>query len=115
MGNSEFNQMIFILDHLIQPAEGLEQLEVPFTKEEVDGVALNLPHNKSLGLDGYNNEFIKGCWSLIASDFYKLCEDFYRGEVCLRSINNSYIVLLPKMDGPQGVSNYRPISLLEKY
>jgi hypothetical protein len=30
----------------------------------------------------------------------------------LRSINNSFIVLISKKDGPQGVADYRPISLL---
>lgn len=30
----------------------------------------------------------------------------------MRSINNSFIVLISKKDGPQGVADYRPISLL---
>lgn len=72
----------------------------------------NLPNSKPPGPDGFTNEFIKGCWSLVANDFYKLLENFFNGEVCLKSINNSHIVLIPKKDGPQGVSDYRPISLL---
>jgi hypothetical protein len=87
-------------------------LEAPFTKEEVEKVVSLLPNNKSSGPNGYSNEFIKGCWPLLAIDFFNLCEDFYNGEVCLRSINNSYIVLIPKKDGPQRVANYMPISLL---
>jgi len=72
----------------------------------------NLPNNKSLGPDGFTNEFLKGCWPLVADDFYRLCDRFYNGEIYLRSINNSHIVLIPKKDGPLGVSDYRPISLL---
>jgi hypothetical protein len=43
-----------------------------------------------------------------------LCEDFFSGEVCLGSINSSYIALIPKKEHPQRVtlSDYRPISLL---
>lgn len=49
MGRTEFNHMIFNLNQLIQPALDLGQLEVPFTKEEIDGVVYALPNNKSLG------------------------------------------------------------------
>lgn len=71
-----------------------------------------LPNDKSLGPDGFTNEFIKGCWPLIALDFYNLCQAFFDENLCLRSINSSYITLIPKKDHPQGVSDYRPISLL---
>jgi hypothetical protein len=49
MGRTEFNHMIFNLNQLIQPALDLGQLEVPFTKEEIDGVVYALPNNKSPG------------------------------------------------------------------
>lgn len=112
LGTTNHSQMIFDLSQLIQPVDDKHQLEAPFTKEEVEKVVSLLPNNKSSGPNGYSNEFIKGCWPLLAIDFFNLCEDFYNGEVCLRSINNSYIVLIPKKDGPQRVANYMPISLL---
>ena len=87
-------------------------MELPFTKEEVERVVISLPNNKSPGPYGFSNEFIKGCCPLLAADFMLLYENFHRGEVCLRSINNSHIVLIPKKDGPENVSDYRPISLL---
>jgi hypothetical protein len=49
MGRTEFNHMIFNLNQLIRPALDLGQLEVPFTKEEIDGVVYALPNNKSPG------------------------------------------------------------------
>lgn len=45
-------------------------------------------------------------------DFYDLCNAFYSANLCLRSINSSFIMLIPKCDGPSRVSNDRPISLL---
>lgn len=71
-----------------------------------------MPNNKSPSLDGFSNEFIKRCWPLIGDDFLRLCDGFFSDEICLRSINNFHIVLLPKKDGPQVLSDYRPISLL---
>lgn len=112
MGRSDFCQMSLDLDNLIQSVSNLEHLESPFTMDEIDQIVADLPNNKSPGPDGYTNEFIKGCWPLVAEDFYKLFNAFYNGQICLRSINNSHIVLIPKKDGPQTVSDYRPISLL---
>jgi retron-type reverse transcriptase len=34
------------------------------------------------------------------------------GEVCLQSINGSFIAFVPKVDGPSRINDYRPISLL---
>ena len=56
--------------------------------------------------------FLKGCWPLIAEDFYRLCHDFCNNNICLRCLNSSYITLIPKKEGPTTASYYRPISLL---
>lgn len=58
MGKYEFSHMLFNLNQLLQP-EDLDTLEGNFTKEEIEGVVKNLPNNKSPGLDGFSNEFIK--------------------------------------------------------
>ena len=112
MGKSKFNHMIFNLNELLQPIEGLNHMENPFSKEEIGNIVAGLPNNKSPGLDGFTNEFLRGCWPLIAQDFYNLCNSFFELQVGLRSINSSFIVLIPKKDGPQTVADYRPISLL---
>jgi len=41
-----------------------------------------------------------------------MCDDFYSNQLCLQSINGSYITLIPKKDDAQKVSDFRPISLL---
>ena len=71
-----------------------------------------LPNDKSPGLDGFNNEFLKSCWTTIKGDFYRMCNDFHSNNICLRSINSSFITLILKVDGPKTVNDYRPISLL---
>jgi hypothetical protein len=85
------------LDELIQVAQNLSLLEIPFTLKEIDNVVKSLASDKTPGTDGFNNDFIKRCWPIIAPDFYKLCDDFQKGDVCLQSINGSYITLLPKV------------------
>ena len=43
---------------------------------------------------------------------YKLCDDFYHHQANLKSINHSYITLVPKIDNPEKVNDFRPISLV---
>jgi hypothetical protein len=112
LGISEFSGLNSELTSFITPAENIDWLQSEFLKEEIDKVVLNLPNNKSPGPDGFNGEFLKKCWPVIAQDFYDLFNAFYVGDICLRSINSSYITLIPKKDCPITISDFRPISLL---
>jgi hypothetical protein len=112
LGTSQPTSMVFNLSELIQSARNLSALEVPFSRSEIDQIIKNLPSNKSPGPDGFNTNFVKKCWPVIASDFYELCDKFYEGSICLESINGSYVTLIPKISSPTSVGDYRPISLL---
>jgi hypothetical protein len=103
--------MYIDLHQLLQAYMNLESLEVPFSKEEIGRTISQLPNDKSLGPDGFNGEFLKKCWHLTTEDFYNLCADFYEENLCLRSINSSYITLIPKNDHPSSPSDFRHISL----
>lgn len=48
----------------------------------------------------------------LSEDYYKLCNDFYNGTVSLESLNSSYITLVLKINNPESVNDYGPISLL---
>jgi hypothetical protein len=110
LSTSEFNHIYFDLGSLIHRDDDLEDLAAPFSKEEIDNIVQNLPLGKSPGPDGFNTDF--KCWTVIAQDFYDLCDAFYENNLCIQSINDSYITLIPKIDNPFKVSDYRPISLL---
>jgi hypothetical protein len=64
MGVSVQPQMIFDLNQLIMQLD-LQELVAPFTNEELDAVAKDLPNDKAPGPDGYNGHFFKKCWNLI--------------------------------------------------
>jgi hypothetical protein len=112
LGTSEFSHIYFDLSQLLSIVPDLEQLQNPFSKEEIDNIIVNLPSGKSLGPDGFNTDFMKKCWRTIARDFYELCKGFYDQDIYLQSINGSYIVLIAKTDNPALVNDYRHISLL---
>lgn len=43
---------------------------------------------------------------------YRLCWDFHSHRADLKSVNYSYITLVPKKDNSERVNDFRPISLL---
>lgn len=96
LGIFEYGVMHFDLSSLIQEHHSLNWLEEQFTSNEIDEVAKNLPNDKSPGPDGFTNEFIKKCWPIIKNDFYELCWAFQNNNVCLQSINASFITIIPK-------------------
>ena len=68
------------LEELVTMIDNLEVLEVPFTHEEIDEVVKSLATDKTPGPNGFNNDFLKRCRSIIAPDFCALCEDFQKGK-----------------------------------
>ena len=112
LGQSEFQEMHLDLAMLLEASSELGCLEDPFTEEEIDQVIQNLPIDKSPGPDGFNTDFIKKCWPIIKRNFYNLCHAFHSGNLCLQSINGSFITLIPKCDEAVNAFDFRPISLL---
>jgi hypothetical protein len=112
LGTSHSPDMLFELQHIIQPVPGLEELSVPFTKEEIDLVVKHMHVDKAPGPDGFNGKFLKSCWHIIKHDIYELCFDFYDGKLNIESINMGHITLIPKVACPESVNDFRPITLL---
>jgi hypothetical protein len=112
LGTNHAPDMLFDLPSLITAAPGLEELSVPFTKEEIDNIVSTMPNDKAPGPNGFNGQFLKSCWPIIKEDIYRLCFDFYEGNLNLESINMGHISLIPKVASPEGVNDFRPITLL---
>jgi hypothetical protein len=102
--------MHFDLNSILVPIDNLEDLALPFSNEEIDGVVNNLKSDKSPGLDSFNTDFMKKCWPVMKYDFYELCMGFFNNDICLKSINGYYITLIPKIDNPAKVGDFRTIS-----
>jgi hypothetical protein len=104
--------MQFDLSNLVPEVQNLSELCLPFSREQIDAIVLEFPNDKAPGPDGFNGSFVKKTWHIIREDLYKLCNDFHDYLADLKSINYSYITLVPKKDNPETVNDFRPISLL---
>ena len=56
------------LQHLIEPA-ALDDLEAPFTEDEIWQAIKRLPARKAPGPDGFTAEFLRSCWPVVKHDF----------------------------------------------
>jgi hypothetical protein len=112
LGTTEFSEIHFDMNALLQPVGNVDDLIAPFSSEEIDNVIRDLKMANPLAPDGFNTDFMKKCWPVIKQDFCNVCSSFYEHNICLQSINNSYITLIPKVDNLATVSDFRPISLL---
>jgi hypothetical protein len=76
LGTANTPPMLFDLDSLISPTEGLEDLSLPFSKEEIYKVVKEMPPDKALDPDVFSGLFLKSAWHIIKEDIYRLCFDF---------------------------------------
>ncbi|GJV19061.1 hypothetical protein Tco_1368081 [Tanacetum coccineum] len=80
------------------------------SSQEVKSAMFSMGSDKSPGLDGFTAAFFKDTWEIIGSDVTKvICEFFTNGRL-LKELNHTIIALIPKVNAPARVNDYRPIS-----
>ena len=62
----------------------LQDLEAPFTHEEIDNIIKQMPNDKAPGPNGFNAAFHRACWDIVAPDFYSLIHDFHAGRTTIQ-------------------------------
>jgi len=87
-------------------------LTKPFCLDEIKAAVWDCDNFKSTGLDGIHMGFIKDFWSEMKDDLMRFISDFYRNARLSKGINNISIALIPKVDNPQSLHEFRPIALV---
>lgn len=67
--------------------------------------------DKALGPDGYPLAFFQDCWDVFKADIIGVFIDFHAHSKFVKSLNTSFIALIPKSPGTD-LANFRPISLV---
>jgi hypothetical protein len=67
--------------------------------------------SKALGVDGFTVGFFQRHWDLIRQDVVQVVLDFLNGGELPVGLNDTSITLIPKVQHPQKIAQYRPISL----
>ena len=89
-----------------------ESLVARFIKAEITSGVWDCGGDKSPGPDGLNFNFIKQFWKILKPDFIRFLDEFYINGTFPKGSNASFIALIPKLNDPQSLNDYRPISLI---
>ena len=83
-----------------------------FSEEEVNAAIWGCDSSKNPGPDGFNFGFIKFCWDILKKDVVSTVKDFAGYGKWPRGSNASFLCLIPKVENPQQLGEFRPISLV---
>lgn len=70
-----------------------------------------MPSDKAPRPDGLTINFYKACWNLVKHEIWEVVEDSRRSGSILKSLNSTFIELIPKMEGANSPEKFRPIAL----
>uniref|UniRef100_A0A803QEL1 Reverse transcriptase domain-containing protein n=1 Tax=Cannabis sativa TaxID=3483 RepID=A0A803QEL1_CANSA len=88
-----------------------ESLLAPVSNEEVRKALFQMHPDKSPGPDGMTPGFYQRCWSIVGSDIINLVRSFMRTGDLPQGLNDTNLVLIPKVKSPSSMNELRPISL----
>jgi hypothetical protein len=83
----------------------------PVVLSEIKQILSTLKKEKSPGPDGWTSEFFLHFFDLVGPDLLSMVEDVRKKGKISRSLNSTFLVLIPKTDLPSSFNDFRPISL----
>ncbi|RVW23505.1 Transposon TX1 uncharacterized 149 kDa protein [Vitis vinifera] len=92
--------------------EEAARLEESFSVDEVFSALSDLNGDKAPGPDGFSLALWQFCWDFVKDEVLGFFKDFFERGKFVRSLNTTFLVLIPKKCGAEDLSDFRPISLV---
>ncbi|GJR95795.1 RNA-directed DNA polymerase, eukaryota [Tanacetum coccineum] len=80
--------------------------------EEIKEAVWDCGSSKAPGPDGYSFAFVKKYWGTIQKDLYDFVNLFFASCVMPNGANSLFFTLIPKVNNPTLITDFRPISLI---
>ena len=87
-------------------------LELPFMEEEVHLALRDMNGDKAPGPDVFTGAFWQFCWEFVKEEVMEMFKEFHEHNTFIKSLNATFLVLIPKKGGAEELGDFRPISLL---
>ncbi|KAL6125577.1 hypothetical protein ACLB2K_073633 [Fragaria x ananassa] len=87
------------------------KLNKPFTKLDIDEALKQMGPDKSPGEDGFSTRFYQAYWEIVEDEVSNRCLQVLNEGASVKDLNHTLLALIPKIENPQGVADFRPISL----
>ncbi|GMI76000.1 hypothetical protein HRI_001269300 [Hibiscus trionum] len=82
-----------------------------FTIEEVHNAVQSMGPLRASGEDGLGAIFYQKFWHIVGNEVAEYCISMIHGNASLEQINQTHIVLIPKVTGAKVMTQFRPIAL----
>ena len=92
--------------------EDANWLDRPFEEEEVFEVIHDCNGDKAPSPDGFSMAFFQSCWGVLKTEIMAVFHNFHTQVVFEKSLNASFLALIPKKVDVVEVKDFRPISLV---
>jgi hypothetical protein len=90
-----------------------EEMEVWEVVKGMDGDKAPGPDgDKAPGPDGFTMAFFQSCWAVVKHDVMAVFSEFYRRRQLVKSLNVTFVSLVPKKVDAVEMKDFRPISLV---
>lgn len=83
----------------------------PYSLEEVTIVLFHMKPHKAPGPDGIYPFFFQKYWHMLSNDVVQFMNEFFHGSTPSNAVTDAAVVLIPKVQNPKAMSEFRPISL----
>ena len=68
--------------------------------------------DKAPGPNGFTVAFWQACWDFVKEEVVELFKEFYDQKSFAKSLNSTFLILIPKKGGAEDLREFRPINLL---
>lgn len=118
-----FFQKLYTKDHSVTPTEVVDLLKSlvdepmnlelckPFSDEEISDALFQIGPIKAPGPDGFPARFFQRNWDTLKGEIMAAVRKFFADCAMPDGVNNTSIVLIPKVKQPENLKEFRPISL----
>jgi hypothetical protein len=104
------NEMLDLFSTIISKEDNVFLCTLPAEKEITDALD-SLGTIKAPGSDGFTALFYKKYWFIVRKDVLIYIEQFFKNHNLLRNQNQTFLTLIPKINGSHTAHQFRPISL----
>lgn len=87
-------------------------LEAEFSKIEVYDCLMGCEGDKAPGPDGFNMKFFQLFWGVVKKDIMDFFMDFHKNSSFVKSLNATFMLLIPKRKNASNIKDFHPMSLV---
>lgn len=95
---------------LVSESENSSLLAIP-SSQTIKDVVFSIKQDSAPGPDGYTGQFFQACWDFIGADVVRAVTTFFELGFILPNLNFSFVVLIPKVQEANSITQFRPIAI----